>query len=332
MAVGRMRLVLLTMGLLLLAGCQSTSPSKKSTTKHVPVAVKQATSPTPKPASKPVKPDITFTQAALDKEPVKKLAESFDTISLKKFKLQQHNLYKTELTNAILFETDSAESYSIESKDVSAIAEIFNSGELGKNLYIVGHTDSRGNESYNLRLSLRRAMSVATKLVEEGVDVSRIKLVPAGEYQPIAPNKRGSFINNRRVDILSANSKALLSAFIREQDCRGIDKACQQVELSVISLEKDDALGVVMKSQRYDSVTVAAPGKSNLRQLSTDLKEKGAVAVDEREQQRSETVRTGIAKSMIRDTFSMDVIMREPLVFKTIVRDVLRFDAKHIIK
>jgi peptidoglycan-associated lipoprotein len=45
------------------------------------------------------------------------------------------------------------------------------------------HTDARGNDSYNQSLSLKRAQSAKSWLVERGVDASRIKGVGYGEKQ-----------------------------------------------------------------------------------------------------------------------------------------------------
>ena len=66
-----------------------------------------------------------------------------------------------------------------------------------------GHTDSIGAETYNERLSQRRAASVMHHLVFRGVDVSRITAVGYGEAHPVASNSSAegrSF--NRRVDLL----------------------------------------------------------------------------------------------------------------------------------
>jgi OOP family OmpA-OmpF porin len=53
---------------------------------------------------------------------------------------------------------------------------------------IEGHTDSIGSDSYNQRLSERRADAVKQYLVEKGVSADRLETRGYGESQPVAPN------------------------------------------------------------------------------------------------------------------------------------------------
>ena len=53
---------------------------------------------------------------------------------------------------------------------------------------IEGHTDSRGTDAYNLKLSDDRAASVRKYLVDHGVDSGRLTSKGYGESQPVAPN------------------------------------------------------------------------------------------------------------------------------------------------
>jgi outer membrane protein OmpA-like peptidoglycan-associated protein len=53
---------------------------------------------------------------------------------------------------------------------------------------VVGHTDSKGPESYNIRLSKLRAQAVADYLVSKGVPRNKIITYGKGESEPIAPN------------------------------------------------------------------------------------------------------------------------------------------------
>ncbi len=54
----------------------------------------------------------------------------------------------------------------------------------GKNVYLVGHTDTSGTEEYNIALSERRAQSVADFLSRLGTDPARLQVVPKGETGP----------------------------------------------------------------------------------------------------------------------------------------------------
>ena len=53
---------------------------------------------------------------------------------------------------------------------------------------VEGHTDSIGSDSYNQRLSERRAAAVKHYLVSRGVAADRLETVGYGESRPIAPN------------------------------------------------------------------------------------------------------------------------------------------------
>ena len=69
-------------------------------------------------------------------------------------------------------------------------------------LTIIGHTDSKGTDAYNMALGMRRAVAVRDKLIEFGLDPARIIGVESrGESEPIAPNdtEQGRF-ENRRIE------------------------------------------------------------------------------------------------------------------------------------
>jgi OOP family OmpA-OmpF porin len=64
---------------------------------------------------------------------------------------------------------------------------------------IEGHTDSRGGDRYNQRLSENRANSVREYLIGKGIDSERLQSVGYGETKPIASNRtaRGREANRR---------------------------------------------------------------------------------------------------------------------------------------
>ncbi|MCA9666776.1 MAG: OmpA family protein [Myxococcales bacterium] len=66
---------------------------------------------------------------------------------------------------------------------------------------IEGHTDSRGSDAYNLRLSQGRANSVRLYLIRRGIDAARMEAKGYGESNPIASNRtRTGRAQNRRVE------------------------------------------------------------------------------------------------------------------------------------
>ncbi len=70
-------------------------------------------------------------------------------------------------------------------------------------LVAVGHTDSRGTEVYNQRLSMSRAKSVKAYLVAKGLEEKNIKTDGRGELEPVADNKTDEGrARNRRVEII----------------------------------------------------------------------------------------------------------------------------------
>ncbi|NOR43275.1 MAG: OmpA family protein, partial [Gammaproteobacteria bacterium] len=68
---------------------------------------------------------------------------------------------------------------------------------------VVGHTDTSGDESYNVALSLKRAESVADYLVSQGVSEDALRVIGRGSKELLASEKtREGRMQNRRVDIL----------------------------------------------------------------------------------------------------------------------------------
>lgn len=64
-------------------------------------------------------------------------------------------------------------------------------------IQVAGHTDRKGSEQYNQRLSWQRAEAVKNALVQHGVNPARIQIRGFGESQPISSN----YAQNRRVEV-----------------------------------------------------------------------------------------------------------------------------------
>ena len=76
-------------------------------------------------------------------------------------------------------------------------------------LLIVGHTDAKGSDDYNMSLSQRRASAAASFLVSQGVDAGRLRTLGLGETEPKAANDTESNMAlNRRVEVAIYASEA----------------------------------------------------------------------------------------------------------------------------
>src|SRR6056297_2171617 len=96
-----------------------------------------------------------------------------------------------------LFATDSAR---IHASARDRLAQFFR--DTGAVSYtIVGHTDSRASDEYNMDLSLRRANSVAAVAASTGAQIADVR--GYGERMPKASNNTAEgMAQNRRVEIL----------------------------------------------------------------------------------------------------------------------------------
>jgi outer membrane protein OmpA-like peptidoglycan-associated protein len=64
------------------------------------------------------------------------------------------------------------------------------------NIQLNAHTDSKGEEDYNLKLSEERANSVVNYLVKKGIDKKRLTSKGFGESTPIADNENADGTDN----------------------------------------------------------------------------------------------------------------------------------------
>lgn len=106
-------------------------------------------------------------------------------------------VFKPIVPPTVYFEFDSYE-LSGESRDaLSGFASAIQQNDL--KIEVQGHSDWIATESYNIKLSERRAEVVADYLVERGVSPSRLTTIGYGETRPISSNNtaEGRALNRR---------------------------------------------------------------------------------------------------------------------------------------
>jgi outer membrane protein OmpA-like peptidoglycan-associated protein len=112
------------------------------------------------------------------------------------------------LTGDIIFKTNSAALDLPKSEAaLKKVAAAINKLSPDARVRIGVHSDTRGSDTYNLRMSQDRAASVARWLVSH--DISCARLIPTGfgESRPLT-KKLSKNKNNRRVEIISLSADA----------------------------------------------------------------------------------------------------------------------------
>jgi outer membrane protein OmpA-like peptidoglycan-associated protein len=114
---------------------------------------------------------------------------------------------KINLLGDILFDFDRATIRSAAEPTLAQVAAV-----IGKypnsTVLIEGHTDGKGSETYNLKLSEKRANSVRTWLSVHGINEGAMRTGGLGAARPLAPNRKPNGADdpegrqkNRRVEI-----------------------------------------------------------------------------------------------------------------------------------
>jgi OmpA-OmpF porin, OOP family len=110
---------------------------------------------------------------------------------------------ETIVIRDVHFEFDSAKLTAADKVKLDTIVTRLKKEAPGTQLRVTGHTDSVGSDTYNKKLSDRRAHSVVEYLVSNGIPRSSfVSVQGAGESQPVADNKTADGrAMNRRVEI-----------------------------------------------------------------------------------------------------------------------------------
>lgn len=85
--------------------------------------------------------------------------------------------------------------------------------QAGRSVLIEGHTDNVGSDDNNQSLSMRRAESVQSALMQRGVGSGQIKAMGRGESAPVASNDDAAGRQqNRRVEMIFSEATANVAA------------------------------------------------------------------------------------------------------------------------
>jgi len=132
----------------------------------------------------------------MDKK-AKELEEEMDGVTIQRVE----EGIAVSFDSGILFDFDSATLRAEGKENLRKLTKIINR-DKDTILMIVGHTDSRGAEDYNLRLSERRAQSASTFMVSQGLPSYRIETIGKGEYEPLSENETDAGRQkNRRIEV-----------------------------------------------------------------------------------------------------------------------------------
>lgn len=112
----------------------------------------------------------------------------------------QNSPIRNQQQFTVLFDFDSTKVTSDIVSELGLMAEFIKNNRTS-NIVLEGHTDSRGSDTYNNKLSLERANTAKSILVNEyGVDSMKVKTVGYGESNPVDTNSTDQGRqNNRRV-------------------------------------------------------------------------------------------------------------------------------------
>jgi outer membrane protein OmpA-like peptidoglycan-associated protein/outer membrane protein W len=125
----------------------------------------------------------------------------------KTFSLEGCNVGDKVVLRGVNFEFDKATL----TPDAKVLLDMVSDALLARTDIMVeldGHTDSKGSDQYNQKLSERRAASVKQYLVGRGVDAGRMTPMGFGESQPVADNATDEGREyNRRVELKVTASK-----------------------------------------------------------------------------------------------------------------------------
>ena len=110
---------------------------------------------------------------------------------------------RIEILEKVYFQTGSAELRTASFSLLQEVASTMRSHPEVRVIRVEGHTDSRGEDDFNMELSQARAESVVRFLTEHGVPASRLRAQGYGETRPVDEREvEAAWDRNRRVEFV----------------------------------------------------------------------------------------------------------------------------------
>lgn len=130
---------------------------------------------------------------------VKSKYQNSEVTALKEYKLDSVHIFRD-----IYFNSNKSKIRGDHQQEMESLLSYLKTNS-DTDIEIFGHTDSVGSDSFNSRLSVRRASEVVAYLVENGIKKTRITTKGFGSSKPISTNETeaGRFLNRRVEFILS---------------------------------------------------------------------------------------------------------------------------------
>jgi OOP family OmpA-OmpF porin len=120
----------------------------------------------------------------------------------KKYNLVVVTDKKIEIKQTVYFDTNKATIKKVSFALLNEVAQALKDNPKIE-VEVQGHTDSQGNDNFNMKLSQNRANSVRAYLMKQGVDASRMTAMGYGENVMIADNRTAAGrAQNRRVEFI----------------------------------------------------------------------------------------------------------------------------------
>jgi peptidoglycan-associated lipoprotein len=112
----------------------------------------------------------------------------------------------------VLFDYDRADVRDDELPKITQLADYVKQND-GLVLRLDGHTDPRGDNPYNMRLSQRRVDAVRKALIDAGVPEERIRVAAFGDQRlKCAEQDESCFQTDRRVEVYFGTDEGVVAA------------------------------------------------------------------------------------------------------------------------